>query len=423
MLDTAGQEEFSAMQDGWMREGETFILVYRINNKTTFDQCKVLREKILRVKDPNDDEKVPMVLTGAMCDLEDERRIEYEEGKQLAKEWGCPFIECSAKQNLNIEETFNIAARELLGTHNGDNAEAGSNDRDSTKYKEYVLKFCTILIYICLLGCIWHGLYLLIKKLYDYGCCDCTRCIQLCESWKCQKDDNDDNEQYDDADDIEAREKRNQLKLLFKKVDYIEEDMVREPILSLKNFKIGRKFHFGRFIKALLCGLFLPIVIVFQTFVFLTYREGKELFFYQCFYPFIYPYDKIHYGLLLDFLGLIVGRRPKQDPDAVKDRNWFLRQSQLQKLQRVAITMLLCLTFLIVFYNIYEVRNEKLRVSLMESAGPFVLFWIVWLLLSCWIAYEPKLKPNMPDTFRLRYVYIIIGVFTNKLSVLYVNTN
>jgi len=30
ILDTAGQEEFSSMQDQWMRDGQGFILVYNI---------------------------------------------------------------------------------------------------------------------------------------------------------------------------------------------------------------------------------------------------------------------------------------------------------------------------------------------------------------------------------------------------------
>jgi len=37
ILDTAGQEEFSSMQDQWMREGKGFLLVYTITSRATFD--------------------------------------------------------------------------------------------------------------------------------------------------------------------------------------------------------------------------------------------------------------------------------------------------------------------------------------------------------------------------------------------------
>eukprot|EP01084_Bolivina_argentea_P056829 103936_1 len=38
ILDTAGQEEFSSMQDQWMREGKGFLLVYSITSTATFDE-------------------------------------------------------------------------------------------------------------------------------------------------------------------------------------------------------------------------------------------------------------------------------------------------------------------------------------------------------------------------------------------------
>ena len=50
ILDTAGQDEFSSMQDQWMRDGKGFLLVYAITDRTAFDNIEVLREKILRTK-------------------------------------------------------------------------------------------------------------------------------------------------------------------------------------------------------------------------------------------------------------------------------------------------------------------------------------------------------------------------------------
>jgi GTPase KRas protein len=57
ILDTAGQEEFSSMQDQWMRDGKGFLLVYNITSRPTFDEVTNLYEKILRTKDTD---KVPM---------------------------------------------------------------------------------------------------------------------------------------------------------------------------------------------------------------------------------------------------------------------------------------------------------------------------------------------------------------------------
>jgi GTPase KRas protein len=110
ILDTAGQEEFSSMQDQWMRDGKGFLLVYNITSKPTFEEVQVLHDKILRTKDAD---KVPMVLVGNKCDLKDERQVEYSEGSELAKQWNCPFFETSAKLKLNNEACFFELVREI----------------------------------------------------------------------------------------------------------------------------------------------------------------------------------------------------------------------------------------------------------------------------------------------------------------------
>ena len=66
------QEQFTAMRDLYMKNGQGFVLVYSITAQSTFNDLQDLREQILRVKDTDD---VPMVLVGNKCDLEDERVV------------------------------------------------------------------------------------------------------------------------------------------------------------------------------------------------------------------------------------------------------------------------------------------------------------------------------------------------------------
>lgn len=66
ILDTAGQEEYSAMRDQYMRTGEGFLLVFAVNSAKSFEDIGTYREQIKRVKDA---EEVPMVLVGNKCDL------------------------------------------------------------------------------------------------------------------------------------------------------------------------------------------------------------------------------------------------------------------------------------------------------------------------------------------------------------------
>ena len=110
ILDTAGQEEFSSMQDQWMRDGRGFLLVYNITSRPTFEEVTNLHDKILRTKDAD---KVPIVLVGNKCDLESERAVQADEGKALAQKWGCAFFETSAKAKINNEDCFFEVVREI----------------------------------------------------------------------------------------------------------------------------------------------------------------------------------------------------------------------------------------------------------------------------------------------------------------------
>ena len=54
-----------------------------------------------------------MVLVGNKCDLESERQVTTGEGQDLAKSFGCPFFESSAKTRINVEESFFALVREI----------------------------------------------------------------------------------------------------------------------------------------------------------------------------------------------------------------------------------------------------------------------------------------------------------------------
>ena len=110
ILDTAGQEEYSAMRDHYMRNGEGFILVYAINNRPSFEETKIFREQILRVKDSDN---VPLVLCGNKCDLEKERQISKIEGEELSKKYNAIFFETSAFKRINIDEIFYSIVKEI----------------------------------------------------------------------------------------------------------------------------------------------------------------------------------------------------------------------------------------------------------------------------------------------------------------------
>ena len=48
------QEQFTAMRDLYMKNGQGFLLVYSITAQSTFNDLQDLRDQILRVKDADD---------------------------------------------------------------------------------------------------------------------------------------------------------------------------------------------------------------------------------------------------------------------------------------------------------------------------------------------------------------------------------
>ncbi|KAF1990867.1 ras-like GTPase Ras1 [Aulographum hederae CBS 113979] len=110
VLDTAGQEEYSAMREQYMRTGEGFLLVYSITSRQSFEEIMTFQQQILRVKDKD---YFPIIVVGNKCDLEGERQVTTQEGLDLARQFGCKFIETSAKSRRNVDQAFYDIVREI----------------------------------------------------------------------------------------------------------------------------------------------------------------------------------------------------------------------------------------------------------------------------------------------------------------------
>jgi GTPase KRas protein len=110
ILDTAGQEEYSAMREQYMRSGEGFVLVYAINSRPSFEEIQTFYQQILRVKDCD---YIPMTLVGNKCDLDNEREISTNEGKEMARKMNAKFVESSARYRINVDEAYYSLVRSI----------------------------------------------------------------------------------------------------------------------------------------------------------------------------------------------------------------------------------------------------------------------------------------------------------------------
>lgn len=128
VLDTAGQEEYTALRDQWIRDGEGFVLVYSISSRSSFSRIKKFYNQIQRVKDScasspsypgspiaaaTPQAPVPVMLVGNKSDRATEREVSTQEGHALARDLGCEFVEASAKNCINVEKAFYDVVRIL----------------------------------------------------------------------------------------------------------------------------------------------------------------------------------------------------------------------------------------------------------------------------------------------------------------------
>jgi len=110
ILDTAGIEDFSAVRQHYTITGHGFLIVYSITSKQSFSEIDAIYQDICRIKDTT---QVPIVIVANKCDLEPYRQVPRSEGEEYSRKNGLPFLEVSAKSNINVNEAFFAVVREI----------------------------------------------------------------------------------------------------------------------------------------------------------------------------------------------------------------------------------------------------------------------------------------------------------------------
>jgi GTPase KRas len=112
LLDTAGQQEYSAMRDLYMRTGEGFLCVYAVNSRASFNDLNNFITQIKRTKDVISLEKIPTIIVANKCDLDlKEWTVNSIEGADYAHSIGTICVETSAQTRQNVDYVFTQMVR------------------------------------------------------------------------------------------------------------------------------------------------------------------------------------------------------------------------------------------------------------------------------------------------------------------------
>jgi len=98
--DTAGQERFRTITSSYYRSADAIMLVFDVTDPESFHNLEDWMTEV-RLYDPK-----PMMLIGNKVDMTDNRKIEYKQAKEYADKNGMPYMETSARGNLNIHQAF-----------------------------------------------------------------------------------------------------------------------------------------------------------------------------------------------------------------------------------------------------------------------------------------------------------------------------
>ncbi|KAB5592911.1 GTP-binding protein rhb1 [Ceratobasidium theobromae] len=110
IIDTAGQDEYSILNNKHAIGIHGYILVYSVASLVSFDMIQIIHDKILTYSGT---QTIPCVIVGQKKDLVNARQVPTAEAQKLAARLGCAFIETSARDNVNVADAFDMCLSQI----------------------------------------------------------------------------------------------------------------------------------------------------------------------------------------------------------------------------------------------------------------------------------------------------------------------
>lgn len=117
LTDTAGQEEYRGLWSTANLGSDAFLLVYDITNPNSLQALEYFNQLIEMEKEARLEvgRALPVsIVAGNKCDLQSNRQVGARDGLEWARNRNFGFMETSAREMVNIEETFALLVRRVV---------------------------------------------------------------------------------------------------------------------------------------------------------------------------------------------------------------------------------------------------------------------------------------------------------------------
>lgn len=132
IYDTAGQERFRNLATGYMKSADGFLVCFDLTSESTLENVTNWINSIKNTARKN----ASMLIIGNKSDLNEDREVSTEQGKQFAAKNGIDYLETSSKMHIGVDEAFETLVKKILEQRE---IEEGLSDKNEGGSKEVQL--------------------------------------------------------------------------------------------------------------------------------------------------------------------------------------------------------------------------------------------------------------------------------------------
>jgi small GTP-binding protein len=110
IYDTAGQERFRNLATGYMKSADGFLVCFDLTSESTLENVTYWINSIKNTARKN----ASMLIIGNKSDLNEDREVTTEQGKEFAAKNGIDYLETSSKMHIGVDEAFETLVKKIL---------------------------------------------------------------------------------------------------------------------------------------------------------------------------------------------------------------------------------------------------------------------------------------------------------------------